>query len=194
MRRTAGWLAGAVVACGLVAGCGSEGTASTTTTTAAPADVAEVVLGPFTATGATEAQAAALLAAGCAVLAPADRSGDSGSLNDYFTDLFDGGPSGGGVRRDRHDVDVALEQGCAQHGGDPRAFLATVSAALSLDPAEAQQAVDGACAGYGQRLRANAGDGYAPQPLDAGVLGVLGAVGIDRAAADDLIEAYCGPI
>lgn len=178
----------------LISACSSGDGSSATTTTAAPTTTAAaVVLGPFTAVGGTSAQAEQLLAAGCAVLAPPDRSGDSASLNDYFTDLFDGGPNGEDVRRDRHDVDVALEQGCAQHGRDVDAFVLSVAEALTLSSAEVQDAIDGACAGYGQRLRANAGDDAAPEPLDARVLAVLGLVGIDRAGAEALIESYCGP-
>jgi hypothetical protein len=178
----------------LLGACGSSGSASTTTTTVAPTDVATVVLGPFRATGGTDAQAAALLVAGCAALAPADRTGDSGTFNDYLTDLFDGGPTGDEVRRDRHEVDRALEQACAAHAGDVDGFLAAAAAALALSPADVQRAIDSACDGYETRLRTNAGDGYAPAPLDARVMMVLGVVGIDRPQAEALIEAYCGPM
>lgn len=178
----------------LATACGSGAGSTAATTTTVPADVAAVVVGPFTSAGGTPAQAGLLLAAGCAVLAPADRNRDSASLNDYVTDLFDGGPGGHDVRRDRGDVDVALEQGCAQHGDDVDAFVASVAGALALTPADAQDAIDGACAGYVQRLRTNAGDGYAPKPLDERVLALLGVAGIDEARAKALIEAYCGPV
>jgi hypothetical protein len=45
-----------------------------------------------------------------------------------------------------------------------------------------------------QRLRTNAGAGDAPRPLDERVLAVLGAVGIDEARAQALIEASCGRV
>jgi hypothetical protein len=175
--------------------CGSGGGASSTTTstTAPPTGVVAVVLGPFRATGGTDAEAAVLLVAGCAALAPADRGGDSSSFNDYFTDLFDGGPTGDTVRRDRHDVDRALEAACAAHPGDVEGFLAAVGTTLALSPQDVDAAIVSACDGYRTRRRANAGDEYAPAPLDERVLAVLGAVGIDRSRAEDLIGAYCGP-
>ncbi len=178
----------------LLGACGSGGSASTTTTSAAPTDVATVVLGPFRAAGGTDAQAVTLLAAGCAALAPADRYPDAASLNDYFTDLFDGDPGGGGVRRDRHEVDQALEDACRAHAGDVDAFLTAVATALALGPADVQRAIDSACDGYETRLRTNAGDGYAPQPLDDRVLTVLAVAGIDRSQAEAMIEEYCGPM
>lgn len=195
VRRLTGWMSAVVVLAGLLAtGCGSRGATSTSTSTTAPTGVAGVVLGPFTAAGGTPAQAAALLVAGCAVLAPADRNGDSATINGYFTDLFDGGSTGATIRRDRRDVDVALEQGCSQHRGDLEGFLGAVADVLALTPADVQDAIDGACAGYETRLRTNAGDGYAPRPLDDRLLGVLGAVDIGTSRAEALIEAYCGPI
>jgi len=191
-------MAGAVIAGLLVAGCGSSGGGSgangpDATGPSVPTDVASVVLGPFDAAEGTPEQAATLLAAGCAALAPADRQGDSATLNDYFTDLFDGGSTGDGVQRDRHDVDRALEDGCREHGDDVEEFLAAVADTLALTPMDVQQAIDSACAGYEQRLRANAMDPHAPPALDARVMVVLAAIGLDRPQTLDMIEAYCGP-
>ena len=191
-------MAGALIAGLLVAACGSsaDGGASRpdATTTSVPTDVAAVVLGPFDAAEGTPEQAAILLAAGCAALAPADRQGDSGTLNDYFTDLFDGGSTGDGVRRDRHDVDRALEDACAEHSDDVEQFLASVADTLALTPNDVRAAIDSACAGYEQRLRGNATDPYAPAALDARVMVVLAAIGLDRPQTQDMIEAYCGPM
>jgi hypothetical protein len=195
-RRIAVVMATVMTSIVLLGACGSGDSASTTTptTTTAPTDVATVVLGPFRAGGGTDAQAAALLMAGCAVLAPADRYRDSGSLNDYFTDLFDGGPTGDGVRRDRQEVDRALEDACGAHAGDVEGFLGAVATSLALSPGDVQSAIVSACDGYETRLRVNAGDGYAPAPLDDRVLSVLAVVGIDRSQAESLIEEYCGPM
>ena len=184
-----------LVAAVVLGACGSGGEASsTTTTTAPPTELVAVVLEPFRATGGTDAEAAALLVAGCAALAPADRGGDSSSFNDYFTDLFDGGPTGDAVRRDRHEVDRALEDACAAHAGDVEGFLTAVATTLALSPQDVHGAIASACDGYQTRLRANAGDEHAPASLDERVLAVLGAVGIDRSQAEGLIEAYCGPM
>ena len=155
-------MAGAIIAGLLVAGCGSSGAdgggpdGPDATTTSVPTDVAAVVLGPFDAAEGTPEQAQTLLAAGCAALAPADRQGDSGTFNDYFTDLFDGGSTGDGVRRDRHDVDRALEDACRDHVDDVDQFLAAVADTLALTPSDVQAAIDSACAGYEQRVRGNA--------------------------------------
>jgi hypothetical protein len=194
VRRTA-WVVVVAIAAVVMAGCGSSrGSGESAATTEPPAadDVASVVLDPFFASGGTQEQAATLLATGCAALALADPTGDSGSLGSYFTDLFDGGSTGSEpFMRDREAVVGALDTACSERRGDPGGFIADVAAGLDLSAADVRDAIDGACAGFDERQRANLGDPHAPESFDQQVSTVLAVVGIDRADVEALVDAYC---
>jgi hypothetical protein len=193
--RRAAWVVVVAIAAVVMAGCGSSGGSGQSTATSEPApadDVASIVLGPFLASGGTQEQAATLLATGCAALALADPTGDSGSLGSYFTDLFDGGATGSETFvRDREAVVGALDTTCSERRGDPEGFIADVAAALDLSAADVRDAIDGACAGFDERQRANLGDPHAPESFDQRVSTVLAVVGVDRADLETLVDAYC---
>lgn len=113
--------------------------------------------------------------------------GDAASINEWIYGLF--GRDGAGVTM--ADVDAAIMSACSLHRGDPAAFVATALHDLGLSGSDLVELVGDACGSYRQGRIVNFDDPFAPEPIDPMMSAVLGAAGIGRADALEMVNDFC---
>jgi hypothetical protein len=112
--------------------------------------------------------------------------GDSFTFDQYIASLFEANG-----RLDQARVDRAVTDACDSFEGDVRRFVEDLSGSLDIDLDELRNYLAIACAGFEQRVQANADDPYAPEVFDPVVSDVAAKGGLDRSDLSALVNSTC---